>query len=187
MSRWESNTRERLEKAAFDLFKEQGFAATTVAEITERAGLTKRTFFRYFNDKREVLFASHDEQPLPLADVGAGMMVRNNPSELLEYALQRTTERLQGQYEYLKARQEIIKTDESLRERELQKQAELANRIKNDAIARQLDRVTAELLAKMGVAIISSAVYDWLESNNKHPLANFVEDRFIKLRKVFAD
>ena len=56
MSRWQPDTRERLEKAALELFAEQGFAATTVPQITARAGLTTRTFFRHFADKRDVLF-----------------------------------------------------------------------------------------------------------------------------------
>ena len=57
MSRWEPNARGRLEQAALELFIERGFEQTTVAEIAQRAGLTERTFFRYFADKREVLFA----------------------------------------------------------------------------------------------------------------------------------
>src|SRR4051794_29750710 len=56
MVRWEPNARGRLEKAALELYAERGFDATTVAEIAARAGLTERTFFRYFADKREVLF-----------------------------------------------------------------------------------------------------------------------------------
>ena len=60
MSRWEPNARGRLEEAALDLYTERGFDETTVAEIAERAGLTERTFFRYFADKREVLFGGQD-------------------------------------------------------------------------------------------------------------------------------
>ena len=56
MSRWQPDARGRLERAAMDLYTERGFDQTTVAEIAERAGLTERTFFRYFADKREVLF-----------------------------------------------------------------------------------------------------------------------------------
>src|SRR6266576_346602 len=61
MSRWEPNARGRLEQAALDLYVERGFEQTTVAEIAERAGLTARTFFRYFADKREVLFAGSSD------------------------------------------------------------------------------------------------------------------------------
>src|ERR1700690_3655774 len=57
MVRWEPGARGRLGQAAFELFLERGFEQVTVAEIAERAGLTERTFFRYFTDKREVLFA----------------------------------------------------------------------------------------------------------------------------------
>src|SRR5689334_17766478 len=60
MSRWEPNARGRLEEAALELYTERGFDETTVAEIAERAGLTERTFFRYFTDKREVLFGGQD-------------------------------------------------------------------------------------------------------------------------------
>ena len=60
MSRWEPNARGRLEDAALELYTERGFDETTVAEIAERAGLTERTFFRHFADKREVLFGGQD-------------------------------------------------------------------------------------------------------------------------------
>ena len=57
MGRWQPNARGRLEQAALELYVERGFEQTTVEEIARRAGLTERTFFRHFADKREVLFA----------------------------------------------------------------------------------------------------------------------------------
>src|SRR4249919_2598466 len=60
MPRWQPGARERLQATTLELFAEQGFERTTVAEIASRAGLTERTFFRYFADKREVLFAGQD-------------------------------------------------------------------------------------------------------------------------------
>src|ERR1700761_7292355 len=72
VGRWEPNTRERLVRAAVDLFCEQGYDATTVSEIAERAGgLTKMTFFRHFRDKREVLFAGQEVHSRILADAVA--------------------------------------------------------------------------------------------------------------------
>src|SRR5580698_11078671 len=60
MPRWEHGSEERLKKAAIELFEEQGFENTSVIEISKRARVTTRTFFRYFSDKREVLFAGSD-------------------------------------------------------------------------------------------------------------------------------
>src|SRR3979490_381159 len=72
MTRWKPDAQGRLMSAAIELFDEQGYEATTVAEIAERAGLTERTFFRYFSDKREVLFSgSHELQRLWLEGVAA--------------------------------------------------------------------------------------------------------------------
>ncbi|MBI0381962.1 helix-turn-helix transcriptional regulator, partial [Streptomyces albiflaviniger] len=68
MARWEPNAQERLVRAALELFTEQGYDATTVNEIADRAGLTKTTFFRHFRDKREVLFAGQDTHTRLLAD-----------------------------------------------------------------------------------------------------------------------
>ncbi len=68
MPRWEPQARDRLRDAALELFLAHGFDNVTVAQITERAGLTRRTFSRYFADKRDVLFAGSEELPVALAD-----------------------------------------------------------------------------------------------------------------------
>src|ERR1700689_3854167 len=68
MGRWEPGARERLVMAAVDLFTEQGYDATTVSQIAERAGVTKMTFFRHFPDKREGLFAGQEIHSRILAD-----------------------------------------------------------------------------------------------------------------------
>ncbi|MGI3780205.1 MAG: TetR family transcriptional regulator, partial [Janthinobacterium lividum] len=60
MVRWEPGAQERLQAAALDLYAQRGFEQTTAADIAQAAGLTERTFFRYFADKREVLFAGQD-------------------------------------------------------------------------------------------------------------------------------
>src|SRR3954453_19303352 len=67
MPRWDDRAEERLRDAPLGLFTERGYDDVTVAEITERAGLTRRSFSRYFADKRDVLFAGSDQLPVALA------------------------------------------------------------------------------------------------------------------------
>src|SRR5579862_9895202 len=87
MSRWEPNARGRLEQAALALYGECGFEQTTVAEIAERAGLTERTFFRYFADKREVLFGGAEEVKGQLVDAVAGAPSSATPLEAVSAGL----------------------------------------------------------------------------------------------------
>src|SRR5579885_2356991 len=68
MGRWEPDAVGRLRAAAMELFHTQGYDQTTVAQIAERAGVTARTFFRYFADKREVLFAGSEELQRAMVD-----------------------------------------------------------------------------------------------------------------------
>ncbi len=87
MSRWEPNARGRLEQAALELYVERGFEQTTVAEIAERAGLTERTFFRHFADKREVLFAGAGTLRELLVSAVAGAPASAAPIEAVAAAL----------------------------------------------------------------------------------------------------
>src|SRR6201985_21266 len=96
MSRWEPNARERLAQAALDLYAERGFEQTTVAEIARRAGLTERTFFRHYADKREVLFAGGAE--LQAVMVGGVLDAPDSaaPIEAVAAGLQAGGEGLEG-------------------------------------------------------------------------------------------
>jgi AcrR family transcriptional regulator len=88
MSRWEPNARDRLERAAVELFIDQGFAETTVPQITARAGLTTRTFFRHFADKRAVLFARDEELPALVARLAADAPASLSPMRVIAHALE---------------------------------------------------------------------------------------------------
>ena len=79
MSRWEPNAPGRLQQAAFELYTERGYDQTTVAEIAARAGLTERTFFRHFADKREVLFEGGDRFRATLVESGRRRALRRRP------------------------------------------------------------------------------------------------------------
>src|SRR5579864_8686452 len=88
MSRWEPNARGRLEQAALELYVERGFDQTTVAEIAQRAGLTERTFFRHFADKREVLFWGAGSLQELLVSTLAGIPDSSTPIEAVAAALE---------------------------------------------------------------------------------------------------
>src|SRR3954470_8587703 len=87
MARWDPGAEDRLRHAALELYLERGFDDVTVAEITERAGLTRRTFSRYFADKRDVLFAGSDQLPSALAAAVRGADPGLGPFEALLVAV----------------------------------------------------------------------------------------------------
>src|SRR5579871_3451736 len=125
MGRWEPNARGRLEQAAMELYGERGFEQTTVAEIAERAGLTERTFFRYFADKREVLFGGSDEIKAVLVGAVADASASATPLEAVAAgltALGAVMEERRG-VEFARRRQRIIASNDELHERELIKLA----------------------------------------------------------------
>ena len=99
MSRWEPDARGRLEQAAAELFAERGFDQTTVADIAVRAGLTERTFFRHFADKREVLFSGQDVFQEQFVTAVAGAPATATPLEAVAAGLAAAGNLLQGRAE----------------------------------------------------------------------------------------
>src|SRR5258708_28244623 len=108
MGRWEPDSRGRLAKAALELYGERGFENTTVAEIAERAGVTERTFFRHFADKREVLFGGADELREVLVSNVAGALESLPPVEAVAAGLEAAAAVLQERREFSRRRQAII-------------------------------------------------------------------------------
>src|SRR4051812_14296406 len=119
MARWEPNAEGRLREAAMELFLELGYQHTTVADIAERAGLTSRTFFRYFSDKREVLFVSAGASKHPLADAPEPPPAAAPPMAAIAAALDAAANRIGADRERSRARQSVIDSSAELREREL--------------------------------------------------------------------
>src|SRR4051812_903008 len=132
MSRWRPDARERLQRAALELFAEQGFAATTVPAITARAGLTTRTFFRHFADKREVLFADERELPAFAARLMAEAPAAADPLTMILEGLRTVAEaHFEGRRAALRERRDIVNLDPGLRERDLRKRAGLAEAVRD--------------------------------------------------------
>ncbi|MFD0662287.1 TetR/AcrR family transcriptional regulator [Thermocatellispora tengchongensis] len=91
MARWQPDTPQRLVVAAVDLFIEQGYDATTVAQIAERAGVTKSTFFRHFSDKRELLVAGQETLSRLLAEGIAEAPADASPLQAVAAGLERAS------------------------------------------------------------------------------------------------
>ena len=188
MSRWQPNARGRLERAAIELFVEQGFAETTVPEITARAGLTTRTFFRHFADKREVLFAVEEELPALVARLMADAPASLGPMTVIAWGLETVAAtRFEGQLEYLRTRDAIIQSDEGLRERELRKLSVLSEAIRLGFLNRGVDELTSTLAAQTAVTVFDVAMGRWLDQDGERPLSELVRETLGALRSVTAD
>ncbi len=162
MARWEPNARDRLEQAALDLYGERGFEQTTVAEIAKRAGLTERTFFRYFADKPEVLFSGAGAlQELLVAQV-ADAPDSEPPLDTVASALEATAGFFHERREYSTRRQAVIDANPELRERELIKLARLASAIADQLRRRGVSHPAASLTAEAGIAIFKTAFERWI-------------------------
>src|SRR5580693_4108948 len=126
MSRWQPDARGRLERAAMELYSERGFEQTTVAEIASRAGLTERTFFRHFADKREVLFWGQGALLELVVGGVASAPDTAAPIDAVAAALEAAGAALQERREHARRRQTVISANPELQERELIKLASLA-------------------------------------------------------------
>jgi AcrR family transcriptional regulator len=156
MSRWQPDAAGRLQRAAFELYAERGYEETTVAEIAERAGLTERTFFRHFADKREVLFGgSHRLQDLMVGAVTSAP-ASAAPIDAVGAALQACAAVLNDR-QFSRQRQAIVAASEELRERELIKMATLTTAIAEALRGRGVKEPTASLTAEAGIAVFRVA------------------------------
>src|SRR3954463_2816835 len=106
MSRWEPDARGRLAQAAMELYRERGYERTTVAAIAERAGVTERTFFRHFADKREVLFGGSLQELMVGAAAGAAPEAR--PIEVVSAALDLAAAMLEQRRDHARRRQAVV-------------------------------------------------------------------------------
>src|ERR1700757_4432920 len=108
IGRWEPNARGRLEQAALELYVERGYDQTTVAEIAERAGLTERTFFRHFSDKREALFQGGEILQEAMVQALAAAPATATPLGAIRAALDAVTQFFDGRHDRSRLRQGII-------------------------------------------------------------------------------
>jgi AcrR family transcriptional regulator len=187
MSRWQPDARGRLERAAIELYRERGFEQTTVAEIAKRAGLTERTFFRHFADKREVLFWGAGELQDFMVSALASAPDSAAPMEAVAAAIQGAAVLLaQRPIEYARQRRFIIAANVELQERELIKLASLAAALADTLRRRGVNEPAASLAAEAGIAVFKIAFEAWTSETSQRDFPELIRESFDELRAVTA-
>jgi AcrR family transcriptional regulator len=185
MARWQPDSRGRLYEAALALYGEHGFDNTTVAEIAERAGLTERTFFRHFADKREVLFASSSTLHEKLVTTVADAPDSTPPIDAAAAGLQAAGSQLPDR-ETARRRQAIIAANAELRERELIKLASWSAAIADVLRRRGVEDPTATLTAEVAVAVFRTAFDRWIDEAEERDFPEVFRESLGQLRALTA-
>jgi AcrR family transcriptional regulator len=186
MGRWEPDARGRLLKAALELYSERGFEQTTVAEIAQRAGLTERTFFRHFADKREVLFAGADALQDLLVSSVAKAPDGLTPIDAAAVGLEAAGTVIQERGELPRLRRSIIAASAELQERELIKLASLASALADELRRRGVTEPAASLTAEAALAVFRIAFDRWINDPGQQDLPRHIRESLDALKAVTA-
>ncbi len=186
MGRWEPDARGRLAKAAMALYAERGFEQATVAEIAARAGLTERTFFRHFADKREVLFYGTEMLRDLLVRAVADAPAPATAMDAVGTALQAAGSVLQENPERARLRDAIVSANAELRERELIKLAALAAAGAGALRDRGIPEPAASLAAETGIAVFKVAFACWISEPGQPDLPGILRESMEELRGVLT-
>jgi AcrR family transcriptional regulator len=166
MSRWEPDAPGRLRRAALELYVEKGFETTTAAEIAERAGLNRRTFFRHFADKREVLFWGSGLLGERCAAAIDEAEPQTPPFEMALIGLRAVAPLFDERRPDVLLRQRVIDATPELQERERTKRSQLADVIADALHRKGADANAARVAAEIGVAILHVTFQRWVEASN---------------------
>ena len=173
-------------KAAIELFDEQGYETTTVAEIAERAELTKRTFFRYFSDKREVLFSGSEDLQRSWLEGVAAAPAGAAPLAVVSAGLDPVTELFRERHAFARIRSQIIEANPELQERELIKLQNLAAALKTALIERGVSANAAILAAQAGVTVFHVAFAHWVAQDDPAAFRRLIDEALLDLQAVTA-
>lgn len=179
------DARTRLQAAALDLFAREGFERVTAAQIAAHAGVTERTFFRYFPDKREVLFDGEAIVRATLVEAIAYAPKGLSPIEVLHRAFSEFAPVLEARRSYAKPRQDLIMATPALHERELSKLDALSASLADALSSRGIEARHATLAAKIGMAAFVQASQIWMD-DPADGLAAQIETAFAELKTLLA-
>jgi AcrR family transcriptional regulator len=186
MGRWEPDARGRLGEAALELYEERGFDETTVAEIAERAGLTERTFFRHYADKREVLFGGSEQLQELLVTTLESAPAEVGALDAVLLALEAAAAVIQVRPDFARRRGAIISANQELRARELVKLATLADATAETLRRRGVPEPAASLVAETGMAIFRVGYDRWVTGNRRTKLVQVLRETAGELRSATA-
>ncbi len=184
MGRWEPGAGGRLREAALNLYLEHGFEQTMVTDIAERAGVTARTFFRYFADKREVLFdaaAEVEEKSLAALEAAPPMA---SALDLVAAALEAVAGIIGHDRELARKRHTVIMANADLRERELIKLAQMTTALADGLRRRGIGDADAGLAAETGSAVYRVAFQRWVDDDADLDLRDAIDQSFAQLRTL---
>jgi AcrR family transcriptional regulator len=171
-------------QAAIELYIERGFEQTTVADIAHRAGLTERTFFRYFADKREVLFSGSGALQELLVGTVTNAPIDQSPIATIGVAMEAAGAVFQERGEGALMRQAVIVLNAELQERELIKLASLASAMAAALRERGVEEPEASLSAEAGIAVLKIAFTSWVDEGGQRDLPALIREFFSKLKFV---
>lgn len=186
MGRWEPNARERLAKAAMEAYRERGFEQTTVAEIAKRAGLTERTFFRHYADKREVLFSGATELRDLFTGAVAAAPEQAAPIDAMVAGLDAVGAAFVDRRAFASARHELIVANAELQERELIKLASLSAALAETLRGRGVPEPAASLVAEAGIAVFKVGFERWIAADETRDMASLMRDSLWVLKGEVA-
>ncbi len=171
-----------------ELFQERGYARTTVGDIAERAGLTERTFFRYFTDKREVLFSGSDDLERAIVDIVARAPRQAAPFEVVARAFETAGAGIQARRDvaYVRARHAIVTEHAEVHERELIKLASLAAAVTKALHRRGVTEPAARLVVEAGIAVFKVGFERWVGAKKPGQLAAHIRGAAAALKTVTA-
>jgi AcrR family transcriptional regulator len=184
MGRWEPDAQGRMMRAAIELFAERGFEQTTAGDIAERAGVTERTFFRHFADKREVLFDGSATMARTAYDAIVAAPADLSPLDAALAGMVAGGSLLEDRRDYAVRRAGIVAANQSLQERELLKLAAMTETTVKALHARGVGEPTASLASHSAVTVFHVAFARWVSEEEPPSFAACVAEAAAALRAL---
>jgi AcrR family transcriptional regulator len=164
VARWDPGTADRLRKAALELYAEHGYEAVTVTQIAERAGITRRSYFRYFPDKREVLFAGSEQLPPAIAEAVLAAEEAESPLRTALVALADVGTQITRLVDPSPERRAVIAATAELRERERTKAAAITTALREALELRGTAPELAKAAAQVATIVFGDAFDRWIDA-----------------------